>query len=393
MYRSEVKELVLMPSSTSNRLPVVHLEPRNDLHDNRYSNLTDWNTPERRPSPPYSSLVEPQSHAPGEEMNMVSDVRPQRQFYPNPYYGPLPIHQSQGFNENTSNDIVESAVERNGTANSSTPPHTEKSTSTEELEGPKTKRAKFRDDRRVEVGVVRQIGACWRCRLLKEPCGTSSPCDTCQKAACAIHAKPLKFDRLPCERCRLYDLLPRLFNGTTTGFIPIPFSFQDELSSTGQLLLENLRRRHRREGTLIDFALGCFQYYITVIDIPKVGKLLDKLDGIYLHSSRAKPSRSEFSSAILSVCIIMVITGAFHKCYPRSAPGLSLSQNRFFLRKAISTVEALFALGSTTLGEDECFNDITSCTVISIVSGNGTYPSPSIILSTALTGGSSRYIS
>lgn len=58
-------------------------------------------------------------------------------------------------------------------------------------------RGRFTADRRKEVQVVRKMGACMRCRMLKKPCSDESPCGTCKSVESA------RLWKVPCIRNRL----------------------------------------------------------------------------------------------------------------------------------------------------------------------------------------------
>ncbi|EKD19750.1 uncharacterized protein L3040_001904 [Drepanopeziza brunnea f. sp. 'multigermtubi'] len=62
-------------------------------------------------------------------------------------------------------------------------------------------RKKFDNFRRREVKLVRQMGACLRCRMLKKPCSPGSPCDTCRRVESA------RVWKQPCVRTRLAEEL------------------------------------------------------------------------------------------------------------------------------------------------------------------------------------------
>ncbi|KAK2630445.1 hypothetical protein QTJ16_001265 [Diplocarpon rosae] len=62
-------------------------------------------------------------------------------------------------------------------------------------------RKKFEKDRRKEVQIVRKLGACLRCRMLKKPCSVGTPCDTCKRVESA------RVWKQPCIRTRLAEEL------------------------------------------------------------------------------------------------------------------------------------------------------------------------------------------
>ncbi|CAL3965190.1 unnamed protein product [Diplocarpon coronariae] len=62
-------------------------------------------------------------------------------------------------------------------------------------------RKKFEKDRRKEVQIVRKLGACLRCRMLKKPCSVGTPCDTCKRVESA------RVWKQPCVRTRLAEEL------------------------------------------------------------------------------------------------------------------------------------------------------------------------------------------
>ncbi|PNS16208.1 hypothetical protein CAC42_1971 [Sphaceloma murrayae] len=61
------------------------------------------------------------------------------------------------------------------------------------------KRNKFSSERRKEVGGIRKLGACLRCRMLKKPCSGDTPCSTCRSIG-----NP-RLWRTTCVRTRLAD--------------------------------------------------------------------------------------------------------------------------------------------------------------------------------------------
>ncbi|KAF4547847.1 Hypothetical protein D9617_35g089980 [Elsinoe fawcettii] len=61
------------------------------------------------------------------------------------------------------------------------------------------RRNKFSTERRKEVGGIRKLGACLRCRMLKKPCSGETPCSTCR----AIGSPRLW--RTTCVRTRIAD--------------------------------------------------------------------------------------------------------------------------------------------------------------------------------------------
>ena len=63
-----------------------------------------------------------------------------------------------------------------------------------------TTRQRFSADRRKEVQDVRKKGACLRCRMLRKPCSSETPCGTCRSVDSARVWKE------PCMRVRLPDL-------------------------------------------------------------------------------------------------------------------------------------------------------------------------------------------
>lgn len=58
-------------------------------------------------------------------------------------------------------------------------------------------RGKFNEGRRKEVSEVRKAGSCIRCRMLKKPCSTGNPCDTCKGVESA------RLWKTPCIRTRV----------------------------------------------------------------------------------------------------------------------------------------------------------------------------------------------
>ncbi|KAG8626388.1 hypothetical protein KVT40_005333 [Elsinoe batatas] len=61
------------------------------------------------------------------------------------------------------------------------------------------RRNKFSTERRKEVGGIRKLGACLRCRMLKKPCSGETPCSTCR-----VIGNP-RLWRTTCVRTRLAD--------------------------------------------------------------------------------------------------------------------------------------------------------------------------------------------
>ncbi|OAP60633.1 hypothetical protein AYL99_05635 [Fonsecaea erecta] len=73
-------------------------------------------------------------------------------------------------------------------------------------EAPKPKvRGRFAPDRRKEVRLLRKVGACLRCRMLKKTCSQETPCQTCA----AIESPRLW--KNTCMRTRLNDAFPLYF--------------------------------------------------------------------------------------------------------------------------------------------------------------------------------------
>ncbi|KAF7719399.1 Fungal Zn(2)-Cys(6) binuclear cluster domain-containing protein [Penicillium ucsense] len=60
-------------------------------------------------------------------------------------------------------------------------------------------RGRFSAERRLEVQEVRKRGACIRCRVLRKPCSSKTPCDTCASVESA------RLWKHPCIRTRLAD--------------------------------------------------------------------------------------------------------------------------------------------------------------------------------------------
>lgn len=60
-------------------------------------------------------------------------------------------------------------------------------------------RGRFEPERRKEVQVVRRVGACIRCRILKKACSGSTPCSTCNSR------EGPRLWKDPCRRARLAD--------------------------------------------------------------------------------------------------------------------------------------------------------------------------------------------
>lgn len=58
-------------------------------------------------------------------------------------------------------------------------------------------RAKFEPDRKKEVSLLRNKGACIRCRMLRKPCSLGDPCDTCKSVESA------RLWKGPCMRTKL----------------------------------------------------------------------------------------------------------------------------------------------------------------------------------------------
>ncbi|KAF2154571.1 hypothetical protein K461DRAFT_319113 [Myriangium duriaei CBS 260.36] len=65
--------------------------------------------------------------------------------------------------------------------------------------GKKQRRNKFSAERRKEVGGIRKMGACLRCRMLKKPCSGETPC-----ATCSVIGAPRVW-RAACIRTRVAD--------------------------------------------------------------------------------------------------------------------------------------------------------------------------------------------
>ena len=62
-------------------------------------------------------------------------------------------------------------------------------------------RSRFNQDRRKEVQVLRQMGACIRCRMLKKPCSTGTPCRACNSVESA------RIWKQQCVRTRMANAL------------------------------------------------------------------------------------------------------------------------------------------------------------------------------------------
>lgn len=63
----------------------------------------------------------------------------------------------------------------------------------------KSARTRFSDERRRQVGGVRKLGACIRCRMLKKPCSEGTPCKTCSTVESA------RLWKTSCIRTRFID--------------------------------------------------------------------------------------------------------------------------------------------------------------------------------------------
>jgi hypothetical protein len=84
--------------------------------------------------------------------------------------------------------------------------------------GPKpAKRRKFAPDRRKEVGNMRKLGACIRCKILRKTCSEGDPCVTCLAIS-----SPRAWKELPCLRAKVVDL----YQGYTLGLFQA-VSFRD----------------------------------------------------------------------------------------------------------------------------------------------------------------------
>jgi len=65
--------------------------------------------------------------------------------------------------------------------------------------GKRQQRSRFTEERRKEVGGIRKLGACLRCRMLKKPCSGDTPCTTCRTIESA------RLWKNACVRTRLAD--------------------------------------------------------------------------------------------------------------------------------------------------------------------------------------------
>ncbi|GAB7338604.1 hypothetical protein MBLNU457_5339t1 [Dothideomycetes sp. NU457] len=65
--------------------------------------------------------------------------------------------------------------------------------------GKRQQRSRFTEERRKEVGGIRKLGACLRCRMLKKPCSGDTPCTTCRTIESA------RLWKNACVRLRLAD--------------------------------------------------------------------------------------------------------------------------------------------------------------------------------------------
>ena len=226
------------------------------------------------------------------------------------------------------------------------------------------RRRKFRADERAKIGLVRRVGACMRCRILKMACEGRNTCDSCLRKS----QSPQGIDRLPCLRTHLKDFLPYLFAGATTGVLstrPGDTAFQQELSPSGQRFLYKVHLQP--SDHLLDLASQGFDSQNSVIELENMRKILRILDTIYFHQRTATPL-PELTSAILSMCIILLSTRAYLESFIRhqaAIPSSTIFSNPPKPEAAImsmsTALEALFMVAATAMSDDECFDIIIRC--------------------------------
>ena len=224
---------------------------------------------------------------------------------------------------------------------------------------PRHKRAKITADRRAEVSTAQMFATCLRCRLMKLNCSPTKPCNECQRVVLTSdNTKVPKIGLLPCIQGHLKSLLPNLFGGNITGVFstsPGYSAFQQKLSLRGQSFL---RSRHSCPADdLWNLAVLCFDSQSLNINLDKVHELLDKLDDLYIRH-RLNASLELLSSAVLSICKLMVIRRAFVETYVRQDMFIG-SQRDMFIQSGLLTIGSLFVVAATAMSDDECFNVIS----------------------------------
>lgn len=232
----------------------------------------------------------------------------------------------------------------------------------------KHKRAKLDVGRRAEVSMVRSLGACVRCRLLKKTCSSSRPCDSCLKTG-----ESGRFGQIKCIASQLRGYLPYLFAGSTTGTLSVHeglAAFQTELSSRGQQLLRSLH--HNPDDAVLRLASQCFDGQSSTINLERASNLLDNVDSSCIrHRSIASPEY--LRSAILGVCYIMVITRAFLESHVRQDVSIVDPKNLdLAIQPATDALMSLFAVATVVMSANECFDVIYRHTAEATGSNDGT---------------------
>lgn len=234
-------------------------------------------------------------------------------------------------------------------------------------EQPKPKRAKMDVDRRAEVSMVRSLGACLRCKLMKTPCSSSRPCTECQKNGL------FRFRHLPCISGNLKNLLPALF-GPATGSLSISkeyAAFEKKLSPYGYGIMHNLP--YTLDNEVLSLTLPCLNPQSLAIDTAMVSDLLDKLDDVFIRH-RSSASLRDLRSGVLSICYIMIISRAFVES---RAPHERTQQSQAEgpIQSEVSAVDCLLTVAATAMSEDDLFDIVRQCSLPPSRSESGTLPS------------------